>query len=108
MHKKRKYLFQLNHPAHFHLFKHVIDILTYRGHIIQICIKEKDILKDLVSNYNYKQISYNYRKKNIFSIIKSIISRDYSLFKIVKSFKPDLIPKSFISLRQSNTFSSIS
>ena len=91
MHKKRKYLFQLNHPAHFHLFKHVIDTLTSQGHIIQICIKEKDILKDLVSNYNYKQISHNYRRKNIFSIIKSIINRDYSLFKIVKSFKPDLM-----------------
>ena len=91
MRKNRKYLFQLNHPAHFHLFKNVIDSLQSRGHIIQICIKEKDILKDLVSNYHYKQISYNYRNKNIFSIIKSIIIRDYLLYKIVKSFKPDLM-----------------
>ena len=52
----KKFLFQLNHPAHFHLFKHTIQILEGKGHETLISIKDKDILKDLVKDYHFVQI----------------------------------------------------
>ena len=87
----KKFLFQLNHPAHFHLFKHTIQILEGKGHEILISIKDKDILKELVKDYHFVQLSEGYRKKNVFSILNSLYKRDKKLFKITKAFKPDLM-----------------
>ncbi len=91
--QKRKFLFQLNHPAHYHLFKNSIDELENRGHEILITIKEKDILKKLVSGRNYIQISKGkgYRKKNIGSILSSLFLRNQELLKVARKFKPDMM-----------------
>lgn len=89
--EQKRFLFQLNHPAHFHLFKNTIKILQERGHQVLISIKDKDILKELVKDYQYVQLSVGYRKKNIYYILKSVIDRDKKLLKIAKEFKPDLM-----------------
>jgi hypothetical protein len=41
-------LFQLGHPAHFHLFRKTIENLNRDGHKTYILIKKKDILEDLL------------------------------------------------------------
>ena len=41
-------LFQLGHPAHFHLFRKTIENLNRDGHQTYILIKKKDILEDLL------------------------------------------------------------
>ncbi|GAB5525848.1 MAG: DUF354 domain-containing protein [Roseivirga sp.] len=91
--QKGKFLFQLNHPAHFHLFKHSIDELENRGHEVLITIKEKDILKKLVSGRQFIQISKGkgYRKKNIRSILSSLFQRNKELLKVVREYKPDMM-----------------
>lgn len=89
--KKNKYLFQLNHPAHFHLFKHSIDKLKERGHEVLITVKDKDILLDLLAEHEYVKVSKGYRKKNFAAIIKSLYQRNKKLLKVVKAFKPDLM-----------------
>ena len=43
-----KVLFQLGHPAHFHLFRYTIDALNRDGHQTYILIRKKDILEDLL------------------------------------------------------------
>lgn len=43
-----KVLFQLGHPAHFHLFKNTIADLQRDGHQTFILIRKKDILEDLL------------------------------------------------------------
>ena len=88
---KKRFLFQLNHPAHYHLFKNTIQILENRGYNILISIKDKDILKNLVKDYKYVQLSEGYRKKNIYSILKSVYIRDKKLMNITKEYKPDLM-----------------
>jgi uncharacterized protein len=87
----KKYLIQLNHPAHFHLFKNIIKALRESGHEVLISIKNKDILKDLLTGEEFSIISNNYRKNNLFSIIKNILSRDFKLYKLVKKHNPDLM-----------------
>jgi predicted glycosyltransferase len=62
-----------------------------RGYNVLISIKDKDILKDLVKDYEYIQLSEGYRKKKIYSILKSVINRDKKLLKIVRKFQPDLM-----------------
>lgn len=41
-------LFQLGHPAHYHLYKHTIANLQHDGHRVYVLIKKKDILEDLL------------------------------------------------------------
>ncbi len=43
-----KVLFQLGHPAHFHLFKNTIEDLRRDGHQTYVLIRKKDILEDLL------------------------------------------------------------
>ena len=46
----KKILFFLNHPAHYHLFKNVINKLKAKGYGIVIFIVTKDVLEDLVKH----------------------------------------------------------
>lgn len=87
----RKYLFQLNHPAHYHLFKNTIKYLRSSGNKVYISIKNKDILKDLLDGEEYFIISDKYRKHNILSIINGILKRDFAFLQLVKKLKPDLM-----------------
>jgi len=88
-----KYLFYLGHPAHFHLFRESINLLCKHGHNVEIVIKNKDVLEDLVKNskWHYCNIFPGQRKENKFSIGLSLLERDYKFFKIVNMYKPALM-----------------
>jgi predicted glycosyltransferase len=58
---------------------------------VLVSVKDKDIILDLVKDLDFVQISTGYRKKNILSILTSLIERDKKLCKIAKEFKPDLM-----------------
>ena len=92
-----KYLFFLSHPAHFHLFKHVIKKLQ-KKHEIKIVIKSKDVLSSLVENEGFDYINAQKKEKKANGryqiLIKSIwglLVRDFNLFKIAIRFKPNLM-----------------
>lgn len=50
-------LFQLGHPAHFHLFKNTIADLQRDGHQTFILIRKKDILEDLLKAANMPYVN---------------------------------------------------
>lgn len=86
-------LFYLGHPAHYHLFKHVLTGLEKKGHHLQIVIKEKDVLKDLLDEAEraYVEVKENGPKKNKFDFAFNLLVRDFAMYKIVKKFKPDVM-----------------
>lgn len=63
-------LFQLGHPAHFHLFKNTIADLQRDGHETYILIRKKDILEDLLkeSGLPYVNILPS-GKKSMFTLL---------------------------------------
>lgn len=63
-------LFQLGHPAHFHLFKNTITDLQHDGHKTYILLRKKDILEDLLkqSGMTYVNILPS-GKKSIFTLM---------------------------------------
>lgn len=65
-----KVLFQLGHPAHYHLFKNTISDLQRDGHETYILIRKKDILEDLLkhSGSPYTNILPS-GKKSVFSLL---------------------------------------
>lgn len=88
-----RYLFYLGHPAHFHLFKNTIKALEQRNHSVQILIKKKDILEELLTHAAFKYININPqgRADNKLSIAWNLLKRDMQFFKVCRRFKPDLM-----------------
>ncbi len=60
-----KVLFDLLHPAHFHLFKNVIVKLREGGHEVEIIIRQKDCLPELVEGSGF---AYHLIKRNSSSL----------------------------------------
>lgn len=86
-------LFYLHHPAHFHLFKNVINNLEKLGHKVSIIATPKDVLMELLDDAKmdyYKIIDYN-RKANKVAIATSLLIQDLRLFKYCRRNKPDLL-----------------
>jgi len=91
-------LVALNHPAHYFLFKFIINKLRHNGHEIRIVIKEKDILESLLNLENIayqKLVTKGKRKKNALSVISKgfyeLIMQDIAMMQSVNRFKPNLM-----------------
>ncbi len=54
--KPRKYVFDLGHPAHFHLFRNFIDYLISKGDSVVLFIRYKDVLVELAKQSGYPYI----------------------------------------------------
>jgi uncharacterized protein len=85
-----KVLFQLNHPAHYHLFKNVINILKKHGHNILVTSRNKDILEELLVNTDHIKLK-SIRGESLFEKIIQNNIKKKELFEIVENFKPDLM-----------------
>jgi hypothetical protein len=90
MYQMKKYLFQLNHPAHYHLFKNTIKLLRQNGNEVLITNCSKDVLEDLLKNEEHINISKKYAT-TFFGKVKNLILREKQLDKIVKKYKPDML-----------------
>lgn len=88
-----RYLFYLGHPAHFHLFKNTVKALEQKGHAVEILIKKKDILEELLKNagFSYTNINPGGRADNKLSIAWNLLKRDVEFFRVCRRFKPDLM-----------------
>ena len=98
--KNMKLIIYLGHPAHFHLFKNVIKRLTENGHDVQIAIKSKDVLEELLekSQLPYHNLNPLGRKDDRYSIITSLIKRDIKLLTICLKFKPQFLIGSAVEI----------
>lgn len=88
-----KVLFHLGHPAHFHLFKNVIQKLNETGHSTVVAIKKKDVLEDLLisSGIPYTNILPDGRKDNKISIGVGQLKQDFQILKLSLKEKPDVL-----------------
>lgn len=71
----------LGHPAHFYLFKNTILNLRKGGHQIEILIKKKDILEQLLQNqgWEYHNILQEGRKNTKWSMLLGVVKRAWRL-----------------------------
>jgi predicted glycosyltransferase len=85
-----KYLFQLNHPAHYHLFKNAIHQLKNDGHDVLILARPKDILIDLLKNEDFDFINIK-KGTNILEKIKLNQKSKRDILEYTRKNTPDLI-----------------
>lgn len=100
-------LIALNHPAHYFLFKYVMQSLKEKGHVVDVVIKEKDILEKILISERQDYIKINEKKQrrnNPFSVISKglieLIKQDVNLYRFVKrkNNRPDFMLGTDISI----------
>jgi uncharacterized protein len=95
-----KYLICIGHPAQFHLFKNIIAGLHKNGHETEVLITSKDILEDLCKqgDFEFKNILPRRKSGSIYSLATNFIKRCQIISKVIRSFKPDLLLGSEVTL----------
>ena len=93
-----KILVYLGHPAHFHNYKNTIAALKAHGHQVEVLIKKKDILEDLLKNAGipYHNILEEGRKDSRAGIFLGIVKRAWRLNGFCRKFHPDILTGSSV------------
>lgn len=82
MPKTTKILFDINHPAHFHLFKRFIHYLQDRGTPYSITTRDKDVTNALVEHEGFKHICLSTPKTTLPGMFREMIERDWSVYRL--------------------------
>ena len=85
-----KVLFQLNHPAHYHLVKNAIKNLKMAGHEVHILARGKDVLKDLLIGETYTMLPTG-KGSNIFKKIVKMRKVKEEILSFSINYKADLV-----------------
>ncbi|MFH1000132.1 MAG: DUF354 domain-containing protein, partial [Bacteroidota bacterium] len=80
--KKINVLFDIGHPAHFHLFKNFILFLKERGIQFFIVTRNKEITNTLIKYYGYDYLTLSNPGGNLFTMVFELIKRDLSIFNL--------------------------
>lgn len=93
-----KILVYLGHPAHFHNYKNTIKALKEHGHEVEVLIKKKDILEDLLKNAGipYHNILEEGRKNTELGIMAGLIKQTLRINHFCSSFHPDILTGSSV------------
>ena len=72
-------LFDINHPAHVHLFKHTIRTLKQHGHTVTVTVKDIPAAKRLLENEGIEYLSLTGKKRD--SLLgKAFMQLHYNFF----------------------------
>ena len=98
-------LFSLNHPAHYHMFKHLVEMLQADGHETQYVICNKDVLEDLLKSDGVPYIKLQQRRNRKASALSVMVNgvvdmleKDWLLWKYVRHHRPDIMLGTDISI----------
>jgi len=84
-------LIYIGHPAHVHFFKYLITNLKKNGHSILLIARDKEVTLALLKAYGLEYIKQGKLHKNMIIKAIGIFTIDYSIYKIAKKFKPDIL-----------------
>ena len=91
-------LVYLGHPAHFHNYKNTIAALKEHGHEVEVLIKKKDVLEDLLKNAGipYHNILEEGRKSSKLGIMVGILKQTIRVNRFCNHFHPDILTGSSV------------
>ncbi len=84
-------LFNVGHPGQIHLFKNVIRILEKHGHDCKITAVDKEVSIALLDAYGFEYEIVGSAKPSLFSKATELLKIEYKLYRISRSFKPDIL-----------------
>lgn len=86
-----KFLIDIGHPAHVHLFKNFIKQMSSKGHEFLVTAREKEITFRLLEAYDIDYVPVGKIKSGILNLIIEWLKRDIQVYRLAKKFKPDYI-----------------
>jgi predicted glycosyltransferase len=86
-----KVLIDIVHPADVLFFLNPIKELRKSGHEVRIVSRIKDVTCELLDLYGLEHKSISKAQKGVIGLGLELIKRDISLFKEVRSFRPDVM-----------------
>ena len=89
--RRMKVLFDINHPAHVHLFKHAIAELEAAGHDTFVLSRDKEITTTLLDRYEIDHTPLSAMGTRKFSLITEWLKREFRTIRIARSYDPDVI-----------------
>jgi predicted glycosyltransferase len=75
-------LFDIGHPAHFHLFKHFIHHLHRRGIPCTITTRDKDVTNVLVDHEGFAFTSLSTPRNSLPGMFWEMMARDWSIYRL--------------------------
>ena len=90
---RMKIVIYMGHPAHFYNYKNVIPRLKEDGHQVEILIKKKDVLQELLDNAGmpYHNILKEGRKDSKLGILWGTLKRAWRLNAFCAKYQPDIL-----------------
>ena len=76
-------LFDINHPAHVHLFRNAIQILKQQGHTIVVTARDKDVTLPLLDHYQIPYRCLSRAKKGMAGLGIELFQRQMQLLPIL-------------------------
>ncbi len=83
-------LFDVNHPAHVHLFKNALWELEADGHEIAVTAREKEITTTLLEEYGIEYTVLSSVGDSLFGLATEFLQKEIELFNFAKMFNPDV------------------
>jgi len=91
----KKIGFYLAHPAHFHLFKHVINDLLSNGCKVLVVYNEKDVLHELIESSEFKdqarRVRANKKVDTKLALLIQFALKNIGAFKEFLLFRPQIV-----------------
>ncbi len=86
-------LVYLGHPAHFHMLKHAVQSLRNQGARVDVLIKRKDILEQLLQSagWEYVNILPRVRKGGALGMVAEAIQREVRMWSHARRSRPDVL-----------------
>ncbi|MFO8090235.1 MAG: DUF354 domain-containing protein [Desulfatiglandaceae bacterium] len=84
-----KILIDLQHPAHLHFFRNVVNQLRAEGHEVRLTGRDKDILVSLAGEYGLEVEVFGTAKSGILKMGSELFGRWWRLWHIARRWKPD-------------------
>jgi len=80
-------LFDVNHPAHVHFFKHTINNLKEQGHAVTVTARDKDVTIQLLKAYGLEYQVLSEVRHGALGLLQELIIRQSRLSKIIQNNK---------------------
>ncbi|MFC3959090.1 DUF354 domain-containing protein [Halovivax cerinus] len=84
-------LFDVNHPAHVHFFKHPIWELEELGHNCLVTSREKDVTVELLDEYDLDHQPLTSQGSGLVSLATEWAIRGAKMVNVARKFSPDVI-----------------
>jgi len=80
-------LFDINHPAHLHLFKNFILYLKKSGHKPIVLTRDKDVTNVLAKYYRIEYSSVSKHPGSFWGLFLELVKRDVEVFKLYRKYR---------------------